>query len=588
MPRLIIRYADDRTSEVQITDPEIVIGRDQNCDVPLEDTLTSRRHARLYRDDRGRYWLQDLASKNGTLLNGKKIATARIRSGDEIGIGTCLLTLSIDDQSAVVLSDATGQTTLATTSAWGADQRLDLPQQRLEKLYELNERLTGRFDRDDLLGEVLDICVELLNFERAGIALWQEERHQLQWIKIKDLRPDPPGCPPPGPSPATDEFCISRSLVNRALHDGERILITDTAQMDPTASMISNRILSAMCVPLEYHQQVRGVIYGDRITSTGGYTKGDIDFLAALGRLGAMGLVNAQLVDEIRHRHQLDMQLQMGRQIQARLFPSEPLLGPGLTIDALNDPGQQVSGDHYDYFRRRDGLITVVIADVAGKGIPASLLMANLQAAVHVTMEADSRTTTRPQPEPPSQPGSSHPEIAPDSGFTQPDLPPSPAPNAEHLLVSAVDSLNRLICRNVSDSRFITGIFALLDPAARTFAYLNAGHPAPYLLRPGGRVEQAEMETTFPLGIEPDLPCYPGVLELSDTPVTLFMFTDGVHDAENEQGQMFGQDRLLRALQAHTDLPPADLVTRIRHSIKQFTRNHPPTDDITMVAIRLE
>ncbi|MEE8385434.1 MAG: FHA domain-containing protein, partial [Dehalococcoidia bacterium] len=208
MPRLIIRYADDRTSEVEINDPEIVIGRDQNCEVPLEDTLTSRRHARLYRDDRGKYWIQDLTSKNGTLLNGQNIATARIRSGDEIGIGTCLLTLSIDAQAAVVLSDTTSQTTLASASAWGPNQRLDLPQQRLEKLYELNERLTGRFDRDDLLGEVLDICVELLHFERAGIALWREERRQLEWIKIKDLRPPGPGDPPPGQPAAASEFCI--------------------------------------------------------------------------------------------------------------------------------------------------------------------------------------------------------------------------------------------------------------------------------------------------------------------------------------------------------------------------------------------
>jgi phosphoserine phosphatase RsbU/P len=535
MATLQILYADHRKARrVEIARQELVIGRDATCDVPLEDASTSRRHARLFRDANGAYWIEDLRSKNGTLLNGQPVTTSPVGDGDQITVGGCLLTIVPDTKPGIVLSDGQPETQLAA-SAWGSQQRLDLPQRRLEKLYELNARLTGRFDRDDLLGEVLDICVELLRFERAGVAVWAGDPHSPQWVRLRNLRDDPSG-----------EFRISRSLVNRALHNAERILINDTAdaEVDPTASMISNNIRSAMCVPMEYLQQVRGVIYGDRVSSSGGYSREDIDFFAALGRLGAMGLANVQLVEELRRRQQVEIQIQWARQIQSQLFPPEPLTLGGLTIDALNDPGQKISGDYYDYFLRPDGLVTVVIADVSGKGIPASLLMANLQAGVHLTL------------------------------VTETDL------------VRGVTALNKLVCRNVCDARFITAVFGLLDPKAGRLTYVNAGHLGPYLLHEDG-AEKVNPEPSLPLGIEEDF-CYAsGVLDFGQRPATLFLYTDGVPEAENDQAKQYGEERLAGALRGSLGHDPTELVSRIRRSIKQFTRNQPPSDDITMLAIRL-
>jgi serine phosphatase RsbU (regulator of sigma subunit) len=537
MAKLTIQYANGRTADFELAKPEIVIGRDASCDVALDDTIISRRHARLYRDDGGMYWIQDLRSKNGTILNQSAVtAPARVRDLDRIGIGACLLTFAEQSGPTVVISDARTDTTYASTSYWGSGERLDLPQKRLEKLYDLNGRLTGLFNRDDLLNEVLEICVELLRFERAGVAVWKGGTSVPEWVRLKNLRGD-----------AGNEFRISRSVVDRALHSGERVLINDTsaANVDPTMSMISNNIRSAMCVPIQYLQQVHGVLYGDRVTTSGGYTKEDADFFAALGQLAAMGLANVKLVEEMRLRQKSELDLQIAREIQSKLFPTEPLTDEQLHIDALNDPGLAVSGDYFDYFTRPDGLITVVIADVAGKGTPASLLMANLQAAVHVTLMSET----------------------------------DPA--------RAVDSLNKLIYHNVgSSSRFITAIFGLLDPANRRLTYVNAGHLSPYLLR-GDGIRPMEMEPSLPLGIELDYVYRPAVLDLNPVPVTLFMFTDGVPDAENEDGEQFGQARLVEALSSNIHEEPGEMVARVRRSIKQFTRHHPQTDDITMVAIRL-
>lgn len=550
MQQLHIQHPDGRRSTMELTGEEWLIGRDASCEVTLDDAATSRRHARLYRDAEGRYWVQDLQSKNGTLLNERAVTSAPVHSGDEIVIGSCTLRLSIPAEPSIVLSDADTTTTNATTNSWGRHQRVNLAQRRLETLYELNERLTGLFNRDDLLSELLDICIEHLRFERAGVAVWSGEgeagatpasrQQQPQWVKIRNAGGDD-----------KTEIRLSRSIIDRALHQGERILITDTAgeNFDPTASMIASRIRSAMCVPMEYHGKVRGVIYGDRISSTGGYVKEDIDYFAALGRLGAMGLANVQLVAEMQQRERIEVQLQLARQIQSQLFPAEPLRLDGLLIDALNDPGQRISGDYYDYFTRRDGLVTLIIADVAGKGLPAAILMANLQAAVHVTL-------------------------------------------AEETDLSRVaDILNKLVCRNARDTKFITGIFGLLDPKARTFTFVNAGHPGPYLLHPeghaNGRVEKVNLEGTLPLGVESDERYAMHTLMLGDAPVTLFLYTDGVSEAENPQNEFYGDARLADALSAGVDEPPGELVARVRRSIKQFARSYPQTDDITLVAVRL-
>lgn len=538
MAHLMLQYPDGRSVKFSIQKSELYVGRDSSCDITLKDGIASRRHAKLYSDGQGQYWVQDLKSKNGISLNDQPVSTAQVRDGDRIGIGTCQLTLFSESRQPTVVLDETRQDArTGATSAWSADQRFDLPRKRLETLYELNERLTGKLDRDDLLNELLDLCTEQLRFERAGIAVWPGKPHQPEWVQLRNIGAD-----------STGEFRISRSVVDRALHQGERTLIVDTesGEFDPTVSMVSNNIRSAMCVPIEYLQEVHGVIYGDRVTSTGGYSKEDLDFLAALGRLGALGLANVQLVEEMRRRQQVETQLQLARQIQSNLFPTEPFDSETVSIHGLNDPGLAVSGDYYDYFLREDGLIVVVIADVSGKGMPAALLTANLQAAIRVML------------------------------------------TKEVQLVDIVDALNKLICRNTGDASFITAIIGLLDPEGRRFDYVNAGHHGPYLIKKEKRLDKMEeQEACLPLGVEPTAEYHQGKIELPDSPSMLVFYTDGVPDAENDQGEHFQEDRFAAALESNISQPPDEIVTRVRRSIKQFSRNHAQTDDITLVAVRL-
>ncbi len=536
MPELMIRYPDGRQMNFPLEKPEVFVGRDASCDITLHDGITSRRHARIFTDGDGRFWVEDLKSKNGISLNDRPVASAPLQPGDRIGIGTCQLVLVGPPPPTIVVQDALLASQTAATSAWRADEQLDLPRKRLETLYELNERLTGRFDRDDLLRELLDVCVEQLRFERVGVAVWDGPGHAPEWIHLRNIGADSSG-----------EFRISRSVVERTLHEGERVLIVDTAagEIDPTASMVSNNIRSAMCVPMEYLQEVRGVLYGDRVTSSARYGREDIDFFAALGRLGAMGLVNVRLVEELQNRRQVEQQLHLAREIQTNLFPARPLEDGVVSIHALNDPGQKVSGDYYDYFRREDGKIAVIVADVAGKGVSAALLMANMQAAVRVLLTTETDLTR------------------------------------------AVGVLNGLFCENMADGRFITAIIGLLDPAGRRFEYVNAGHLGPYLIRRDAQFEKVENEPNLILGVLRDASYDVQRLELPDHPSRLLFYTDGVPEAENEAGEQFQDERFASALAGCLALPPSELVIRVRRCIKQFTRQHPQSDDITLLAVEL-
>lgn len=526
---------DGRIASRVIDKSSFFVGREAGCEVVLDDHVISRRHSRVFVDKDGRYWVEDLKSKNGTTVNDQPIAEGptEVKLGDRIGVGPFFLTLRPPAEGQIVLGEI--ETRFGSTSVWHSDQQLSLTQQRLERIYSLFERITGVFDRDELLSEVMNVCMESLRFDRGGIAVCDDNPALPQWIAIRNSRPDMSG-----------EFRISRSIVQRALTRAERILVNDVSSdlADPTASIVSNNIRSAICVPLVYHDLVHGVLYGDRVTASAGYTKEDVDFFAALARQAAMALVNVRLLQEKERRVRFEQELELARQIQTRLLPSAPLSRADITVEAVNDPGQRVSGDYYDYFPTPDGRVVVICADVAGKGVPASLLMANLQAAVHVlfTDKAD--------------------------------------------LGKIFATINGLVCSNVEGDRFITGVFALFDPTARRVELINAGHPPPILITAEG-VKPIAFEPELPLGVEIAMSYSVHTLELGREPCTLFLYTDGVPDAANDQGKPFGDERLNEALKSVIDQSPREQIATVRRLVNQFTRGQPQLDDITMVAARL-
>jgi sigma-B regulation protein RsbU (phosphoserine phosphatase) len=247
---------------------------------------------------------------------------------------------------------------------------------------------------------------------------------------------------------------------------------------------------------------------------------------------------------EIAHQfHQQEREVAEARAIQQGLLPKTIPQQAGYEIAGTWQPAQSVGGDYYDVLAFDDATLGLCIADVAGKGLPAALLMSNLQAAVR--------------------------------GLAGPLLPPG----------GLCARLNSLVCQNTGADRFITFFYAHLDTPARLLSYTNAGHNAPILLRRDGSHERLQAGGGV-LGVFPHQAFSTGSAQLAPGDRVLF-FTDGVTEAGDHAGEEFGEARLLNLLQEHRAAAALALQEKILTAVGEFSRGH-WQDDATLLVLAVK
>lgn len=538
MAELIITLPDGRTYPYTLVAGEAIIGRDSACEIAIDDPSASRQHARFSSAPNG-FILEDMGSKNGTLVNDGIITSKLLAEGDRIQVGSTTVVFKTRDRSlggSVVIADEPTQS--HATRYISKDQQILLSQHRLEMIYQLSEKLTTLQSKESLFENALDICFQTLGFERGALGVRRKDSRVLDWPVVRNLQSPEGG------------LTISRTLLTRALEHGERAIFTDDglSGSDPTVSMVQQGIRSAMCVPLLHQDEVLGIIYGDRLSTVTPYTHEDIDFFAGIAQQVSIGLINCNLLESQEQMVRLNQEIDFARRIQTELFPTELPKDSTFRVGTLNDPGHRVSGDYYDVIpfsdHRRWWLL---IADVTGEGVAAALLMANLQAAVRVT----SQETDDPA----------------------------------ELLVR----WNRLIWSNTDSSRFITCLLALADPVARTIRLASAGHHALMMIKSkGDEVQELECEAGFPLGVVEDSTYSVTEASLGDENVSVYCYTDGVIEAMNSASEQYGKERLIKILLQHRTAAPEALVRHVRKDIIRFVGAARQSDDITMLAARFE
>ena len=253
------------------------------------------------------------------------------------------------------------------------------------------------------------------------------------------------------------------------------------------------------------------------------------------------------LLLELADRVGLKRDLEIARDIQRMLLPEKPPTVPGLDIAFATKAANTVAGDYYDAFQRPsagEGRLLLIVADVAGKGIPAGLLMAAVQTGFH-TLAAD------------------------------------PVP-----LVELTARLNRAMCERSGGGRhLITAFVAELNTSTRALTWVNAGHNPPILVRGGGALEHLE-EGGLPLGAFTGSRYESGQTELG-VGDTLYIYTDGVVEALNESGAEYGEDRLSREVAALGSTGAAESLRHIFESVDRFAGATPQYDDITCLVLRV-
>jgi sigma-B regulation protein RsbU (phosphoserine phosphatase) len=301
-----------------------------------------------------------------------------------------------------------------------------------------------------------------------------------------------------------------------------------------------------MCVPLIKQDEILGVIYGDRVSTSTSYASEDIDFFAGIAQQVSIGLVNCRLLDDHQQMIRMSRELELARSIQTGLFPTTLPKRENFEVAAINEPGDRISGDYYDVIERDDGCIWCVVADVTGEGVAAALLMANLQAAVRITL----------------------------ANVNDPS--------------KLLTHWNELVWRNTDSSKFITCLLALIDPNQSTIRFASAGHCEPILLRDSEvGWEVLEVEQGFPLGVVQDAEFPTTMVELGGEPVVLFCYTDGVIEAMNPDLKMLQMDGLIQSLTELGPLAPAHLIKQVRKCVTEFAAGAKQSDDITMLAARI-
>lgn len=230
--------------------------------------------------------------------------------------------------------------------------------------------------------------------------------------------------------------------------------------------------------------------------------------------------------------------------ILPNLFPPFAELAEAVDIHASMTPARDVGGDFYDLFQIDRERFGFVIADVSGKGVPAALFMAVSRTLLRATGL---------------------------SGVTS---------------AKCVSYVNKLLCKESLEAMFVTGIYGIYNCRTGIVDYTNAGHTPPYLLKENGEVESVNVETNFVMGVFDDLTYQSGEIQM-DLKDTLVLYTDGVTEAFNAQGQQFGSKRLETALQKLTGKRTAsNLLKGITDQVAAFSQDRPQSDDITLMIIK--
>ena len=259
-------------------------------------------------------------------------------------------------------------------------------------------------------------------------------------------------------------------------------------------------------------------------------------------------LIFIVLLLELADRVVMKRDLEIAKDIQAWLLPGAPLQIPGYAIAYATRPANTVAGDYYDVILRpgatpSEDRVLFVVADVAGKSIPAAMLMATFQASLRT-------------------------------------LSSSRVP-----LAQLVTDLNRYACSNSQGgARFTTAFLAELDPATGELFYVNAGHNVPILRRRSGSVERPELGG-IPVGVLADAVYQTGTTRL-DSGDWLVIFTDGVVEAVNATGEEYDEPRLVRLIDRHSGSAPAELLRSLLADLDVFVGNTPQHDDMTCLLLK--
>lgn len=406
-----------------------------------------------------------------------------------------------------------------------------------EGLFEANAAVTSSLHRDEVLHLVMNKAKELLDAEAASIFLLDEATDELVLVVSTNLS-----------EKAKTEIRFPKGLgiAGWVAQFGEPVMTSDIGR-DPrfytgVQEKTGFHTTSYLCVPLKTKDKVIGTAQvlnrkeGDIFNDT------DLHIMEGFARQATIALENARLHEEELEKKTIEEELELAHKIQIDLLPKESPVIDRYKIKGVSLPSRWVGGDYFDYIVPSEDRIIITIADVCGKGSPASLMMSSIQAALHSLVYLN--------------------------------LP----------LNEIVQNLNQYLCRNTPDDKFATCFFAELNCKQNTIRYINCGHNPPYIFRTNGKIETLR-EGGLILGILEDTDFKIGTDMLNPGDL-LLLFTDGVTEVHDSDREMYGELRLMKTVSAIKDSSVDEIIDTIRKEISNFAYMGLMEDDVTLVSLK--
>ena len=423
-----------------------------------------------------------------------------------------------------------------TTISTAAKQLTTVDKLRL--LLDITKTISRSLDLDEVLNLVMDTLDSLIHYDAAGIYLIEPGDDKNPYVfKSKSIR----------------GYQISFEQIEPRLKMGEgflgtvaqsgRAIISPDVSTDPRYFPARERTRSEMLAPIISNDRVIGVfdLESDNLNA---YSEDDLAILQLLTSQVAIIIEKVRLHEQVVEKKRIQAQLEVARQVQLDLLPDNDPQVDGFDVSAYIFPTEEVSGDYYDWVKIFDDQIGIVVADAVGKGIPAALLMAFLRASLRAGVQI---------------------------GY------------APHIAFSKVSNL---LYDSTEDNQFITAIYGILDSTNRTFVFSNAGHNPPLLIKPDGEyrfVEYGDM----PLGMFEDLHYHQHFIRFENHQV-LVLYTDGITEAANPNGEEYGTERLAKRVLDGIDLPARQLIDHVRKGIADFTERKFLDDDGTLFIVKAQ
>ena len=559
MAYLVVLKGANAKESIRLDKDRILLGRNANCDVvfPANDFAVSREHACIVRVQ-DQFFIEDLGSRNGTFLNNQQVTTRTpLNENDRVRICDFLYSfhesleatrppLPADLRPEQTIDEPESPSTFEASVSHSSNIYLETqPAEKLRAFLDISNNLSKTLELDSLFPKIVENLFTLFKqADRCFIIMREETVERDKPVErlipkvIKTRR-------------AQDETSAnySRSIVRECMKTVQAFLSDDAftdKRFNMSQSIADFRIRSVMCAPVwaQEDNKAFGVIQLDTQDRSKKFTQDDLNLLMGVAKLASVALENARFHESSLARERITRDLELAHQVQLSFLPRQLPEVSGYEFYAAYEPAQEVGGDYYGFIPLpHQERLAIMLGDVAGKGVPAALLMAKLSSDARFALVSE------------TEPG------------------------------KAVTVLNDLMYQNTSQmDRFVTLGAAILDPQSHTLTFVNAGHLAPLLVRAStGKYEEAIPKTLIglPLGVVEGVDYDSHQITLDPGDCVLF-FSDGVTEAMDKQNNQLHLKAIDAALEGGP-LPPAALGERIVKMVKQHASGRSQHDDVTLV-----